>query len=360
MAANNLDTAIPLHLRKERTTTPVLSPNFVPPYPSYASLFPTSIEQIVMAILGVQYHSKKISYPTPEIAMLTSFLAGGSDATHPSFWEPASMTDELGCYNIAIIAYWPSFALYQEWREESGFAKWWDGLVAVPEAHGWFLEVLSPTVDRWETINSTMDIKDGGSTMRDGLSEAVKEHGYWGSTRDRLPIAQVDGLHGEKIVNDAKRDEGTTKEKKRVSGKKNLCVIRSGQDWSSTAPDERQLYLESMHPVLIKGMDFLRDHGAEIGCYSCRFMDIIDVETGAGGKKRTFGLAYFDELASLEKWSKYHKTHLDIFGGFLKYAKRLGENMTLKLWHEVLVLEPGQQTFEYVGCHAKTGMLGVI
>jgi len=89
-------------------------------------------------------------------------------------------------------------------------------------------------------------------------------------------------------------------------------------------------------------------------------MDIVDPETGKADKERTFGLAYFDELASLEKWSKSHKTHLDIFGGFLKYAKRLGSGMTLKLWHEVLVLEPEQQFFEYVGCHGRTGMLGYL
>ncbi|TKA67830.1 hypothetical protein B0A55_09196, partial [Friedmanniomyces simplex] len=66
---------------------------------------------------------------------------------------------------------------------------------------------------------------------------------------------------------------------------------------------------------------------------------------------KTFGLAYFDDLSSLEGWSKHHKTHLDIFGGFLKYAGELQGNVSLRLFHEVLVLEPEQQFFEYVGCH---------
>lgn len=47
----------------------------------------------------------------------------------------------------------------------------------------------------------------------------------------------------------------------RVPGKKNLCVIRSGQDSSATLPAERKLDLEMMHPVLIKGMTFLRNEG---------------------------------------------------------------------------------------------------
>jgi len=31
--------------------------------------------------------------------------------------------------------------------------------------------------------------------------------------------------------------------------------------------------------------------------------------------------------------------------------------VTLRVFHEVMVLRPEQQYFEYVGCHAGTGML---
>jgi hypothetical protein len=62
-------------------------------------------------------------------------------------------------------------------------------------------------------------------------------------------------------------------------------------------------------------------------------------------------------MASLEGWSKQHKTHLDIFGRFIQYAAELQNNVQLKLFHEVMVLQPEQQFFEYVGCHPGTGML---
>jgi len=45
----------------------------------------------------------------------------------------------------------------------------------------------------------------------------------------------------------------------------NLCLIRSGQDWSDTETSERKLYLEDVEPVLREGMDFLRDEGVGIG-----------------------------------------------------------------------------------------------
>lgn len=72
---------------------------------------------------------------------------------------------------------------------------------------------------------------------------------------------------------------------------------------------------------------------------------------------QTFGLAYFDDIAGLEKRSREHKTHLNIFGGFLNYAKKLNFELTLHLYHEVFVLKAKQQLFEYIGCHGATGML---
>lgn len=358
MAPTALDSAIPQHLQQDRTVPIKLSPNFVPPYASYASRFPESVSEIVMAIIGIQYLSPTSDSKTT-VSKITEFLTSVPESVRPSFYEPTAVTDPTGAYNVAIIAYWPSKKVYDDWGEKSGFQKWWEALDAVNEPHGYFLEVFTPTVDRWETVISAPDILEGGSHMREGISGDIKEHGYWGSMRDRLAIAQVDELIGQKAAEngDVTKTKDTTRSRVRIPGKKNLAVIRSGQDWSGTSTEERKLYLETMHPVLIKGMDFLRDNPS-IGCYSCRFMDVVDSETGKADKERTFGLAYFDELASLEKWSKSHKTHLDIFGGFLKYAKKLGPEMTLKLWHEVLVLEPEQQFFEYVGCHGQTGMLG--
>lgn len=86
---------------------------------------------------------------------------------------------------------------------------------------------------------------------------------------------------------------------------------------------------------------------------------MLDPVTRQPNQDRTFGLAYFDELGSLEGWSRRHKTHLDIFGGFMQYVNCLGEGegVGLRLFHEVFVLRPEQQFFEYVGCHGNTGTL---
>lgn len=134
-------------------------------------------------------------------------------------------------------------------------------------------------------------------------------------------------------------------------------MIRSGQDWSGTDSHERELYLETMHPVLIKSMDFLTHEGSQVGCMSNRFMEVIDPDGSPKSTEKTFGLGYFEDIAYLEGWSKHHKTHLNIFGRFIQYAKELENNVQLRLFHEVMVLQPEQQFFEYVGCHQGTGML---
>lgn len=364
-----LERAIPSWLLQDRTVAARKSSGFKPPYDLYTSRFPKSTKDIVMAIIGVQYAKVEMN-DGRAVAEISSYLTAEAvtSASRPSFHEFAAVTDNRGFYNIAALAYWPSRGAYGEWTAASGFQGWWSGLDAGGAAgNGWFLEVFFPTVDRFETLHNTPD-PEGAANMREDLSGPIQEHGYWGSMRDRLPLSQTDHLVGEAAApegsNLSNGSSGAPKNgtgpprRVRVPGRRNLAVIRSGQDWSAALPEERTLYLETMHPVLTKGMDFLRDHGDEVGCYSCRFMEIVDPKPeGADGTDRTFGLAYFDDLASLERWSREHPTHLAIFGGFGKYAKRLGEQMSLRVFHEVLVLEPEQQLLEYIGCHEGTGML---
>jgi heme-containing dehydratase-like protein len=74
--------------------------------------------------------------------------------------------------------------------------------------------------------------------------------------RDRIPLSQTDemGPGGRPAL---KRDGSRL----RIVPHDNLCLIRSGQNWSETDAPERKLYLEEVEPVLREGMDFLRDDG---------------------------------------------------------------------------------------------------
>ncbi|CAI6023571.1 unnamed protein product [Clonostachys chloroleuca] len=346
-----LDNAIPEHLRGDRTlpaNTP--SADFQPAYPSYSARFPEKATELVMALIGAQYKTKTVADALGQ-SKISSFLV--SDEAAPSFHEWTSFIDNKGYYNLVAFAYWPSTADYETWSKESGFKKWWESLQVGDHSNGWFLEVFNPPMQRFETLFNTQT-PEGSGHLREAWSGEIQKHGYWGSMRDRLPISLTDSLEGTKVSIDPSPG---AQDRVRVPGKQNLAIIRSGQDWLITTPEERELYLNTMQPVLIKGMDFLRDHGEEVDCYSCRFMDVIDPATRAADKDRTFGVAYFSDLKSLESWCKKHPTHLAIFGGFFQYAKKLKYNVNLRVFHEVMVLEPDQQFFEYIGCHPGTGML---
>jgi hypothetical protein len=360
------ESAIDEHLQQERIL-PAKTPkgNFQPPFQAYVARYPKNAVDLVMAVLGAQFASRRDETSRKAIAKLTSFISSENvDASfRPRFYEFASVTDASGHYNETVLSYWSSTAAYKQWATDSGFQQWWDTLDPEKESHGWFVEVFFPTMDRIETVFSVSEAPEGAAHMREGFSGPITEHGYWGSMRDRLPASQTESLDGDKAdwkVKESKEEAGAKKRRIRVPGTPNLAVIRSGQDWAATLPAERELYLAELRPVLAKGMDFLRDHGDEVGCYSCQLMDVVDAGTGKADQDRTFGLAYFDELASLERWSKEHPTHVNIFGSFMRYAKKLQDAMTLRLFHEVLVLEPEQQLFEYVGCHAATGMLTAV
>lgn len=361
-----LEPAIPEHLRVERTIPVSTPPNYQPPFPAYSARFPKEVKGLANAIIGVQHRSQSQTH-SPAYKELIAFVEKPVKSK-PRYWEAASVTDNRGYCNEVVIPYWENKSDFGSWKSESGFDEWWQSLKPGSE-HGWFLEVFFPSMDRFETVFSDNVEPEGAAHMRESVSGTLQEHVYWGSMRDRLAVAQTDHIPGDKATIKPKSAANghatdTTDRRITVSGRKNLAMIRSGQDWSNTSPHERKLYLETMHPVLIKGMEFLRDQGEEVGCIECRFMDVVpktnDGAENMAATDKTFGLAYFDDLASLEDWSKRHKTHLDIFGRFIQYAGELQGNVSLRLFHEVMVLEPDQQHFEYIGCHDTTGMLASV
>lgn len=356
-AIDELEHAIPEHLEKERSVPSKLPEHYQPPFPAYCARFPESFQGLILAVIGVQQKKKR---EDKYHRMLLEFVHEKAHDAGPEHWELASSTDHKGYENIAILAYWTNQNAYDAWKDKSGFQSFWHFLEPNDEV-GWFQETFSPTIDRFETVFSNNAVPEGASHMQEKISGPLREHAYWGSMRDRLPAAQTDALDGD--VFSSERSQATVDTKKqriRVPGRQNLAVIRSGQDWSGTDAEERELYLKTMHPVLIKGMDFLQDHGSDVGCFCNRFMDIVNLEDPCNPSERTFGLGFFRDLAALEGWSRQHPKHVAIFGRFLQYAAELGNDVKLRLYHEVMVLQPEQQFFEFVGCHEDTGMLACI
>lgn len=342
-----MESAIAEHLRRPRSTPSALRDGWAPPYPSYVARFAPTVDRIGMMILGVQF---------PDIGMLPGDVATARAELLDSLanrcrarrFDDVGYVDDAGYRTVATIAYWDDADLYRLALQRLR-TSWLSDALAVGDA-GYFIEAIAPTLDRVETLYSS-DRVQGVAHVADGLSGDVLEHGYWGSARDRLAKAQTDLLEPA-LETDALQGDSV---RRIVPGRQNLCLIRSGQDWSETDGDERQMYLRDVEPVLRTGMEFLRDEGQSIGCYSNRYVRVLDAS--GNDTDQSFGLSWWRSLSDLDAWAEDHPTHKAIFGEAMRYLSSLGPAARLRLTHEVMVVDAQDQYFEYVNCHAGTGLL---
>lgn len=337
-----MESAIPEHLRTERTRHRRVPDDYAPPYPSFVARHKPDVKRVVMGYFGLQYRGE--ASPAAVAALGAMF----AERHGPGHWDRARYVDEAGYTNVVSIAYWDEPATFDAWFAARG--REWTGDARVHDGIGYFTEILRPAVERYETLFSANDRPEGIAVLADGMSDLIQEHAYWGGMRDRIPLSQTDAMvpvGTPRVVTESGR--------RRVVPHENLCLIRSGQDWSDTEEDERRMYLDDVEPVLRDGMDFLRDHGWDIGCFSNRYMQVVARD--GGDTEKSFGMSWWRSLAALERWSESHPTHVAIFGAAMKYLSRLGPAAKLKLYHEVTVAAASEQFFEYLNCHPQTGML---
>ncbi len=347
-----LDSAIAEHLRCPRTRHRRVEDDYAPPYPAWSARAATSVEQVVMGYFGVQSRGPQMQGRA--CAALMKIAAGFALADGPGHHDLAHYVDAEGFDNMIAIAYWDDPAAHARWSATPQVDAWWQADERLHEGLGYFREIVSPRVEHYETLFNTPDRFEGVGVVMGGLSAPLQEHAYWGSMRDRIPLSQTDAMSasGARRVIAGAPAPG---QRVQVAGHENLAVIRSGQEWTETTGQERKLYLEEMEPVLREGMEFLRDQGLAIGCYSNRYMNHLDA-SGAPLQK-SFGLSYWHSLADMERWAESHPTHVAIFGGFMRYVQALDFQLQLRVYHEVSVLKADEQSYEYVNCHPGTGLL---
>jgi len=340
-----MESAIPRHLESARTQQRRMPDGYTPPYPSFVARFKPAVQRVAMAYFGVQFRGAPPHAATDALGCIAAAFGA---AQGPGHWDRASYVDEAGCTNVISIAYWDDPQRFQDWFDAQ--ARDWASGSAALDGCGTFVEALKPAVARYETLFSADDRPEGIAVLADGMSGMVQEHAYWGGARDRIPLSQSERLEPAgtpRVVVEGKY--------RRVVPQDNLCLIRSGQDWADTPPEERRMYLQDVEPVLRKGMEFLRDEGLTVGCYANRYMRVLDPQGREADK--SFGMSWWHSLAELERWAESHPTHLAIFGAAMKYLSALGPAAKLKLYHEVTVAAAGEQHFEYYGCHPRTGLL---
>jgi len=340
-----MESAIPGHLRCPRTQPRRVADDFVPPFASSVARYDPTVTQLVMGYFGVQFCGSSI--PVGAGSALSALAVAFGEEKGPGSWDRALYMDEAGFTNVILVAYWKSPTQFQAWFER--WATGWtrDGVAGI--SAGTFTEIVRPSVERFETLFSS-DLTEGVARVSAGLSNPVREHGYWGGARDRMAISQTDTLLPSSVLKVV-----TTGRHQRVIAHDSLCLIRSGQDWRATEGAERRLYLDEVEPVLRAGMDFLRDLGLSVGCFVNRYMTVLD-DAGELTEKR-FGMSWWRSLTALERWAECHPTHLAIFAAAMRYLTTMGAAAKLRLYHEVTVATAEQQSFDYYNCHPKTGLL---
>jgi len=340
-----MESAIPDHLRAERTRTRRIPDDYAPPYPSHVARFKPSVQRVTMAYFGVQFDRAEPSSARTALDWIKLRFEATDGPTH---WDQARYVDEAGFTNIVCVGYWDDHARFLRWFPDTRTA-WTRDNPAIGRL-GRYVEVLSPGVEGYETLFSSLGRPEGVAVLADAMSADIQEHAYWGGMRDRIPKSQTDALSPAGAPTYL-RDGPTI----RVMPAENVCLIRSGQDWTDTDSEERAMYVNDVEPVLREGMMFLRDSGGDIGCYANRYMDVLD---GAGkALDKSYGMSWWKSLAALERWAESHPTHVAIFGAAMKYLMKLGPAAKLRLYHEVTVARAEEQFFEYFGCHDRTGML---
>lgn len=324
-----------------------MPPEWTPPAPAWQSVWEDTNDPLIAGYFGIQ-----ADQPT----LLDGWAASAFSADHgPAILEQGMYPDRNGIANYLYIGYWHQ-SEYRQWWANEYISGWWNDARRLKENVGYWREIIAMPFDRFETLHST-EIAHGVGVSADGIEGPIMEHGYPGGMRDRIALSEHHDLRNiESVSTPLKSNIKDSGARVMVVPPENLCVIRSGQNWSFCGDEEKNYYLNKVHPVLLEGMRFLRDNPIETNCYSLRFVD--KKNDGWGGTEESFGLGYAADIYAFENWAKSHPTHLAIFGSFMKMVETFADQMKLRLWHEVTVLPGSGCEFEYIQCHPDTGLLG--
>lgn len=345
-----MESAIPPSLRCPRSRPQSKPLDWNPPYPAWASNALPDVERLVIGYFGVQWQGDAMFAR----AMVSAETIWASFALEdgPVFFEKAQGVDAEGYETLVAIAYWNDERRYARWHASPAVSDWWAAPERETEGPGLFREILSPGIAQFEALFSAPGQSEGAANLLGGQSaDVVEEHAYWGSMRDRIPLAQTDALEPDGALLQAPAHGARVT----VNGHDCVALIRSGQEWARTTGRERDIYLGKVEPVLRAGMDYLSVQGRDIGCYANRYLRMLGERNEP--VEKSFGMSVWRSLSALEEWAASHSTHLAIFGTFQQMAFDLDFQLDLRLYHEVCVLRPEEQYYEYISCHVRTGLM---
>ena len=320
--------------------------DFTPPYDAFEARYTDAAKPLVTAYIGVQDRGGQAA------SAWTSLQAMLHGANGPDALEQGYSDDVPGARSRIALASWRNAEAFSAWRQGPAFSAWLDD-TADPLVGRW-IEANCVRPDALDTLIARPDAVWGVGKLADSV-EITPYHAYWGGTRDRILISADSALENAAgpALPEPHRVRGIGQHIM-VTLPENAVFSRGGPDWSGCQPDELSAFRNSVYPAYVAGSRYLREQGADAGCYAAYCIQ----ETDRDGRElmRNHQIGYFVQLSDLERWTRDHPTHKAIFGRFMAMLKQIGRMPDMNLYHEVSVVPAGGIAATYVNCLPETGM----
>lgn len=335
-----------------KRTNPIRKPKgFEPEVQRWSIGLPTKQTVYSVGIFGIQcrdpHEVKRSGFP--------QWMEQALDRPDgPTTHDHATHVDIEGQYTHIVTAYWVDQTKLASWSAAEDIRRFWADPTKLNGPCGYFRELLTVPVDQQETIYWE-DYRAALSKSDEVAFYPTPYCGYYGAMRDRIPAAGTEALAASvpRLLETPPRNTRGARWSVRVPN--NLAVIRSATYWGNC--DEEQLadFQTSLRSPLEKGMDYLRTNPLESGCCSLRYQQTV----GGDGRQadEAHALGFFLSLSHLEQWAEGHAAHHAIFTAAVKRYKKYHSRNQLRTWHEVYILPAAGQTFDYINCSPRTGLL---
>ncbi|RLM00341.1 hypothetical protein CFD26_108317 [Aspergillus turcosus] len=337
--------------------------------------FPAHMDSVFTAYIGVQQHKAQTDVGSQTEGVLAAVESirrwmVEDPSSAPASIEQFQVLDGDDVHDSTVwVCYWDDASKYEDSIRRLSLVDIHQQLNPPHrQSVGIWCERFTSHLSRVETNYSGLDYLPGLARLP-GVSTV--EHtltAYWGAARDRIPASATDQFAAkeEPGKTPCAAPETTPQRETRnyhVVGTNpdNLVHIRSGQFWANCAEDEAKAYEETLEPTLRAGLAYLWDNPQKSGAMGLQYLYNRPPTAPAGEEicetKESYVAGFFRNLADLEHWAKSHPSHLAIYTGAIKHAKKFGDQRKFRTWHEVSVLKHGEAHFEYVNCIGRTGVM---
>ncbi|KAJ6033268.1 hypothetical protein N7460_000816 [Penicillium canescens] len=339
--------------------------NYKPPVPRWLANFPDGIDRVFTAYVGVQQragnNTGQVGISSQIVERIQRWLVDPQYA--PKSVENFHVLDGDDIPNSTVfVCYWDNNERYEESMRGLNLAKLHQALRPEDRQRvGLWCERFTTQVSRLETNYSGLDYLPGLARLPGTNIVEHTRSAYWGAARDRIPASAHDIFEFDKSSAIPFDSISETDSPHLVSTNyDNLVHIRSGQFWANCGDEETKSYEENLEPTLREGLMYLWQNPVESGSMGLRYLrnTVHGSSQHETNSRETCVTGFFRNLSDLEGWAKRHPSHLAIYTGAIKHAKKFGEDRKFRTWHEVSVLKRGEAHFEYLNCLPTTGVLG--